>query len=118
MKMNKIAITVILVGAFLIGMNANSRGCDIPTGLNASNITGTSAVLSWAPVSGATGYHVAWQPISGGFWFSANTTATSLAVGGYPVGLKRHTRYQFMLYAVCSDQTFSVYSSLFPFKTL
>jgi hypothetical protein len=118
MKMNKMAITVILVGAFLIGMNANSRGCDIPTGLNASNITGTSAVLSWAPVSGATGYHVAWQAIHSGFWSSANTTANSLTVGGYPVGLKRHTRYQFMLYAVCSDQTFSVYSSLFSFSTL
>jgi hypothetical protein len=117
MKMNKIALTVILVGAFLIGVNANSRGCDIPTGLNASNITGTSAVLSWAPVSGATGYHVAYQQINAGFWFSANTTDNSLTVGGYPVGLKRHTTYQFMLYAVCG-QTFSAYSSLFSFRTL
>ena len=116
--MNKIAITATLVGAFLIGMNANSRGCDIPTGLNASNITGTSAVLSWAPVSGATGYHVSWQEIHAGVWFSANTAANSLSVGGYPVGLKPHTRYQFMVYAVCSDQTFSVDSSLFAFRTL
>ena len=91
MKMNKIAITVILVGVFLIGVNANSRGCDIPTELNASNITGTSAVLSWAPVSGATGYHIAWQKIHAGFWFSSNTTANSLTVGGYPVGLQPHT---------------------------
>ena len=115
--MNKIAITVILVGVFLIGVNANSRGCDIPTELNASNITGTSAVLSWAPVSGATGYHVAYQEINAGFWFSANTADNSLTVGGYPVGLKRHTTYQFMLYAVCG-QTFSAYSSLFRFRTL
>jgi|SRR6516164_7002325 hypothetical protein len=117
MKMNEIAITVILVGAFLIGVNANSKGCDIPTGLNTSNITGTSAVLSWAPVSGATGYHVSYQQINAGFWFSGNTTDNSLTVGGYPVGLKRHTTYQFMLYAVC-DQTFSAYSSLFSFRTL
>jgi len=116
--MNKIVTTVILVAAFLIGMNANSKGCDIPTGLNASNITATSAVLSWTPVSGATGYHVSWQEIHGGFWFSANTTADSLTVGGYPVGLKPHTRYQFMVYAVCGDQTFSVDSSLFSFRTL
>jgi len=116
--MNKIVTPVILVAAFLIGMNANSKGCDIPTGLNASNITATSAVLSWTPVSGATGYHVSWQEIRGGFWFSANTTANSLTVGGYPVGLKPHTRYQFMVYAVCGDQTFSVDSSLFAFKTL
>ena len=115
--MNKIAITVILVGVFLIGVNANSRGCDIPTELNASNITGTSAVLSWAPVSGATGYHVAYQEINAGFWFSANTADNSLTVGGYPVGLKRHTTYQFILYAVCG-QTFSAYSSIFRFRTL
>ena len=117
MKMNKLATTAILVGGFLIGMNANSRGCDIPTGLNASNITETSAVLSWAPVSGATGYHVAYQEIHAGYWFSANSTAISLTVGGYPVGLKRHTTYQFMVYAVCG-QTFSAYSSLFSFRTL
>ena len=116
--MNKIAITVILVGAFLIGMNVNSKGCDIPTGLNASNITGTSAFLSWTPVTSATGYHVAYQEINSGFWFGANTTTNSLSVGGYPVGLKRHTTYHFMVYAVCSDWTFSVYSSLFSFRTL
>jgi len=116
--MNKIAITVLLVGAFLIGMSANSRGCDIPTELNASNITGTSAFLSWTPVSGATGYHVSWQVINAGFWFSANTTTNSLTVGGYPVGLKRHTTYQFMVYAVCSDRTFSVNSNPFSFRTL
>ena len=116
--MNKIVTTVILVVAFLIGMNANSKGCDIPTGLNASNITARSAVLSWTPVSGATGYHVSWQEIHASGWFSANTTANSLTVGGYPVGLKPHTRYQFMVYAVCSDQTFSVDSSLFSFRTL
>ena len=115
--MNKIAITVILVGAFLIGVNANSRGCDIPTGLNASNITRTSAVLSWDPVSGATGYHVSYQQINAGFWFEANTTDNSLTVGGYPVGLKPHTTYHFMLYAVCG-QTFSAYSSLLSFRTL
>ena len=116
--MNKIVTTVILVVAFLIGMNANSKGCDIPTGLNASNITARSAVLSWTPVSGATGYHVSWQEIHAGVWFSANTAANSLSVGGYPVGLKPHTRYQFMVYAVCGDQTFSVDSSLFSFRTL
>ena len=118
--MNKIVTTVILVVEFLIGMNANSKGCDIPTGLNlnASNITATSAVLSWTPVSGATGYHVSWQEIRASGWFSANTTANSLTVGGYPVGLKPHTRYQFMVYAVCGDQTFSVDSSLFAFKSL
>ena len=109
---------LILVVAFLIGMNANSKACDIPTGLKASNITATSAVLTWTAVSGATGYHVAFQELHDGFWVSGNTTTTSFTAGGYPVGLEPGTTYQFMVYAVCSDGTFSAYSTVFSFKTL
>src|SRR6266849_1389958 len=116
--MKKEVTTVILVVAFLIGMNANSKACDIPTGLKASNITATSAVLSWTAVKGATGYHVSFQELHDGFWVSGNTTTTSFTAGGYPVGLEPDTTYQFMVYSVCSDQTFSVSSSLFKFKTL
>ena len=78
---------LILVVAFLIGMNANSKACDIPTGLKASNITATSAVLSWTAVSGATGYHVAFQELHDGFWVSENTTSNSFTAGGY-LGLR------------------------------
>jgi bacillolysin len=115
--MKTLVTNVILAVTFLIGITVNSNACNIPTGLNASNITATSAVLSWTAVSGASGYHVSWQEINAGFWFSANTTANSLTVGGYPVGLKPNTTYHFMVYAVC-DQAFSVNSSLFKFKTL
>jgi len=116
--MKKGVTTVILVIAFLIEMNANSKACDIPTGLKASNITATSAVLSWTAVNGATGYHVSFRELHDGFWVSGNTTTNSFTAGGYPVGLEPGTTYQFMVYAVCSDQTFSVNSSLFSFKTL
>lgn len=116
--MQKAVTAVLLVVAFLIGMNANSKACDIPTGLKASNITATSAVLSWTAVSGATRYHVAFQELHDGFWVSGNTTTTSFTAGGYPVGLEPGTTYQFMVYAVCSDGTFSAYSAVFTFKTL
>ena len=81
--MKKAVTTVILVVAFFIGMNANSKACDIPTGLEASNITATSAVLSWTAVSGATRYHVAFQELHDGFWVSGNTACPStLSDGG------------------------------------
>lgn len=116
--MQKVVTTVILVVAFFIGMNANSKACDTPTGLKASNITATSAVLSWTAVSGATGYHVVFQELHDGFWVGGNTATTSFTAGGYPVDLEPGTTYQFMVRAVCSDGTFSAYSTLFSFKTL
>jgi Fibronectin type III domain len=116
--MQKGVTTVILVVAFLIGMNANSKACETPTGLKASNITATSAVLSWTAASGATGYHVAFQELHDGFWVSGNTATTSFTAGGYPVGLEPGTTYHFMVYAVCSDGTSSAYSTLSSFTTL
>ena len=116
--MQKILTHPILVVAVLVGMTLNSLACDIPTGLTAGNITATSAVLSWTPVSGADHYNVAWQKVNSGFWnIVANVTRTSVTIGGCPVGLSRDTHYQFMVQAVCASGA-SAYSSPVSFKTL
>jgi hypothetical protein len=115
--MKKILTPAILAVAFLIGTTAKSMGCDVPGGLNAADITKTSAVLSWAAVSGADHYNVAWQKVNSGFWnIVAKDPQTSTAIGGYPVGLSPNTNYRFMVQAVCSSGA-SVYSSPVSFRT-
>src|SRR6516162_8196568 len=115
--MKKIVTHPVLVVALLVAMTLNALACVIPTGLTAGNITATSAVLSWTAVSGADHYNIAWQKVNSGFWnLVANVTQTSIAIGGYPVGLSPNTRYQFMVQAVCSSGA-SAYSTPVSFKT-
>jgi hypothetical protein len=117
-KMKKMLTHPILVVAILVGMILNSLACEIPTGLTAGNITATSAVLSWTPVSGADHYNVAWQKVNSGFWnIVGNIKQTSITIGGYPVGLSPNTNYRFMVQTVCSS-SFTAWSSPVSFKTL
>ena len=114
--MKRLLVNLLIV-AVLIGTTPSSIACDVPAGLSAGNITATSAVLSWAPVSGADHYNVAWQKVNSGFWnIVANVKQTSVPIGGYPVGLSPRTSYRFMVQAVCSS-AFSAYSNPVSFKT-
>jgi hypothetical protein len=115
-QMKKILLNLLVV-AFLVGTTPSSIACDVPGGLSAGNITATSAVLSWAAVSGAEHYNVAWQKVNSGFWnIISNVKTTSVTIGGYPVGLSPNTNYRFMVQAVCSSG-FSAYSNPVSFKT-
>src|SRR5215471_9803484 len=61
--MKRLLVNLLIV-AVLIGTTPSSIACDVPAGLSAGNITATSAILSWAPVSGADSYNVAWQKVN------------------------------------------------------
>jgi len=114
--MKKFLVELLIV-AFLARTTASSIACDVPAGLSAGNITATSAVLSWAAVSGADHYNVAWQKVNSGFWnIVGNLKQTSATIGGYPVGLSPNSNYRFMVQAVCSSG-FSAYSNPVSFKT-
>lgn len=100
---------------------ANSTGCQppggggscgTPSGLNATNITQTSATLNWGSVSGATSYNLQWR-ISGGSWNTVNgISATSYSLTGLSAG----TTYNFQVQAVCSGGAGS-YSTAASFTT-
>ncbi|MCT2561634.1 GEVED domain-containing protein [Chryseobacterium herbae] len=47
----------------------------IPTNLVASNITFTSADITWDPIPGATGYTVRWRATTSGVWLTMNIPA-------------------------------------------
>jgi len=76
-------------------------GCDAPTGLNATNITQTSATVNWGAVSGATTYTLEWKKNSDATWnVVSNLTGTSHALSG----LTTNTLYDYRVKAICSGE--------------
>lgn len=82
---------------------------NIPTGLTATNITASSATLSWGAVAGATTYSVQYKLSSSSTWVTAgNTTSTSYNL----TGLSANTAYNWRVKTDCSD-----YSAAASFTT-
>jgi hypothetical protein len=83
-----------------------SNGCGTPTpvlcgaitGLSAGSITQTGATISWAAVSGATGYVLQYKPASSTVWTTVNVATTSFAISGLTAG----TAYNAQVQSVCS----------------
>jgi hypothetical protein len=84
--------------------NENTGGgnaaCNFPANLLASNITTSSATLSWAAVAGATSYTVQYKPANSNNWLVAGTTVNNLYLLG---GLTAATIYNWKVKADCSD---------------
>jgi hypothetical protein len=83
-----------------------SNGCGTPTpvlcgaitGLSAGSITQTGATISWAAVTGATGYVLQYKPASSTVWTTVNVATTSFAITGLTAG----TAYNVQVQSVCS----------------
>jgi len=75
--------------------------CGVPSGLNTTNITLTSATLNWAAVSGATSYNVRIRVVGATSWNNFTASSTSLGVTGLTAG----TQYEFQVATVCSAGT-------------
>ena len=82
-----------------------------PTGLNSSNVTSSSATLSWSATSGATSYDVQIRP-QGGSWNTYNVTSNSYNASN----LASSTTYEWQVRAKNSAGT-SSYSSIASFTT-
>lgn len=88
-------------------------GCNTPTGLNAGNITNSSAFLSWTAVNGAVSYNLQWKRASSGSW----TTVSDLTTNSYNLtGLSSRKDYQFRVRAICSSAS-GAYISTASFRT-
>lgn len=88
-------------------------GCGTVTGLAASNITSTSATISWSPVSGALSYDMDYKQSSSYTWSTFNTTTTALNITGLTPG----TSYDVRVRANCSGGS-GAYSTILTFTTL
>ena len=83
-----------------------SNGCGTPTpvlcgaitNLTSASITQTGATISWAAVTGATGYVLQYKPASSTVWTTVNVTTTSFAITGLTAG----TAYNAQVQSVCS----------------
>jgi hypothetical protein len=90
-----------------------STACAAVTGLAASSITTTSAVISWTAVTGAIGYEWA---INTSPTPPASGTATTLTSVSAP-GLTASTAYYAHVRTKCSATSFSAWTDI-PFTTL
>jgi len=93
--------------------------CAVPTGLTASNVTATSAVLSWSQVHKALAYNVTFKAVSETSGHNINhliNTSVTLS------SLTPNTQYEFEVQSVCASNGFynseSDYSSFYIFQTL
>lgn len=77
--------------------------CTAPSGLTTTNLSNTSATLSWAAASGAVSYDVQYKTTSSSTWLNlaTATTATSVNITGLLAG----TAYQWQVRTNCSSST-------------
>ncbi|WP_338811956.1 GEVED domain-containing protein [Bernardetia sp. Wsw4-3y2] len=105
------AYSLIVSGVDLGGTNPTT--CAVPSGLNSSNITNTTATLSWNAVSGAANYDVRFRQAGTTTWTNLNgNTSTSRNL----TGLTADTNYEFQVRTNCSASS-SAYSSSATFTT-
>lgn len=97
---------------YRVTISSGTPTCDIPGNLSTSNITETSATLTWGAVTGATGYDVRYKPTASGTW----TTTTSSSSSKDITGLTSGTEYEFQVSTVCASGS-SAYSSSYTFTT-
>ncbi len=94
------------------GSSDQQQTCDIPTGLNATNITYNSAQLSWSQVSSAQSYTLNYKQTSQTTWQSVTVTTNSYQL----TNLQPNTEYEFKVATNCSSGT-SDFSSTYSFTT-
>ncbi len=92
--------------------HTGTGSCNIPTSANVTNINNTFATFSWAPVAGATVYHVRYKPTTASGWTVVSYNLTTLNIFGLYPG----TTYEYAVEAVCANGP-SGYSATQTFTT-
>jgi hypothetical protein len=86
--------------------------CGIPAGIFVSNVSTTTAPVTWSPVANATLYHLRYKTTSATVWTIVSTNLTSYFLAGLSAG----TTYNYAVEAVCSSGP-SGYSATQTFTT-
>jgi len=90
--------------------------CNVPSGLNVTNETNTSARLNWTSVSGAQSYDVRYKAVASGSWITSSTSGIYKNISSLSTD---DTQYEFQVRTNCDGGT-SAYSSstLFGFTPI
>ena len=80
------------------GSNLIIQACGKPTGLNATNITASTATISWDAVSCASKYKFQYRVQGTTPWTSSNNTATTKSLSG----LSANTTYEYRVQTLCT----------------
>lgn len=93
---------------------STASGCNVPTGLNVTNIGNTGARLNWNAMSGVNSYKIQYRVAASNSWIAVsniNTNSYTLS------NLAMATTYEFQVSSKCGS-TLTAYSPLMPFTTL
>jgi gliding motility-associated-like protein len=92
------------------------ENCTAPVGGTPTNITTTSADLSWSNPTGATSWQVAMQPLGASIPTAPGVTVTSNTL--YQPVLTPATQYQYWVRSECAPGVFSSWAGPYVFNTL
>lgn len=98
---------------YTVNLMAATPVCNAPSDLNATNITTSSATLSWSAVAGAQEYNARLRKVGTTIWTEGTTAGTSIN----STGLDSGDTYEYQVRTVCSFGN-SPYSALQQFTTL
>lgn len=82
--------------------------CNPPTNITVSNITNNSAQVSWAAVSGATGYTLQYRVVGVNSWTTVNNATSPHTL----TGLSSGTDYEVQLRSVCGNNNSPYYAGV------
>ena len=90
---------IVFLGVLANPINTNAQNCDVPTGLNATNLSNFSATLNWTLDSNVDHYRLRYKEISGSSWeLDHNVTGISHNISN----LTLNTTYIWQAKAFCS----------------
>jgi len=89
-----------VTSSFTTSNTGGGGACEAPGSLAASGITSSSAIVSWAVVSGAANYTVQYKTSGASVWLTAGITA---GVSYTLTGLAASTSYNWQVKANCSS---------------
>ena len=90
--------------------------CKTPYGLTSSEITTSTATISWRGDDNASSYNVQYMPSSQTDWANA-TTVPAYDTVAYLTGLQASSTYKVRVQIECSDNTQTVWSGVHTFMT-
>lgn len=92
-----------IIQAFQAAGMVTGGSCALPSGLSSSNITATTATISWNAVSGANSYDADYKAHTSATWtnVATGTTSTSLNLSGFST----NTLYDWRVRTNCSSGT-------------
>ncbi len=90
-----------------------ANSCATPSSVIATNITNTTANLSWLAVSGAMGYTIYYKTVNGTVWNSLTSNTNSFLIAN----LVPNTTYQYYVKTNCSPTSESGPSTICIFTT-